>query len=98
MMRRRVPVKLCYSTWSMPKLPVDEIAPALARIGYDSHDLTVIPGWSTELDLMDVNERRRIRTLIHEPHPGLPAIAGHRPLLASVSEVHADNWRRLKGA
>ena len=91
-------MKLCYSTWSMPKLPVDEIVPALARIGYDSLELTVIPGWSTELDSMDANERRRIRALIHEHGLGLPAIAGHRPLLATDPEVHAENWRRLHGA
>ncbi len=91
-------MKLCYSTWSMPKLPVDEIVPALARIGYDSLELTVIPGWSTELDSMDHAERRRIRALIDEHGLGLPAIAGHRPLLATDPEVHAENWRRLKGA
>lgn len=91
-------MKLCYSTWSMPKLPVDEIVPALARIGYDSLELTVIPGWSTELDSMDANERHRIRALIDEHRLGLPAIAGHRPLLATDPEVHAENWRRLKGA
>lgn len=91
-------MKLCYSTWSMPKLPVDEIVPALARIGYDSLELTVIPGWSTELDSMDAAERRRIRALIGERGLELPAIAAHRPLLATDPEVHAENWRRLKGA
>ncbi|HEX8959685.1 MAG TPA: sugar phosphate isomerase/epimerase [Solirubrobacterales bacterium] len=80
----------------MPKLPVDEIVPALARIGYDSLELTVIPGWSTELDSMDANERLRIRALIREHGLGLPAIAGHRPLLATDPAVHAENWRRLR--
>ena len=91
-------MKLCYSTWSMPKLSIDEIVPALARIGFDGVELTVIPGWSTELDSLDAAERRRIRKLLDEHGLELPAIAGHRNMLSLDPAEHAENWRRLKGA
>lgn len=91
-------MRLCYSTWSMQKPGVDEILTNLAEIGYDSVELTVAPGWSTELDTLDPAERKRIRRLLDQYGLALPAIAGHRPLLATDPEQHADNWRRLTGA
>jgi sugar phosphate isomerase/epimerase len=82
----------------MQKPSVDEMIHNLAAIGFDSIELTVIPGWSTELDAMDATERKRIRRLLDDNNLALPAIAGHRPLLAADPEVHAENWRRLTGA
>ena len=91
-------MKLCYSTWSMPKLPVDVIVTNLARIGFDSVELTVRPGWSTELDTLGRAERRRIRRLLDEHHLELPALAAHQPMLSRDPAAHAEHWRRLKGA
>lgn len=90
-------MRLCYATWSMPKLPIDEILANLSRMGYDGVELTVIPGWSTELDSLDAAERRRIRRLLDDYDLELPAIAGHRSLLSRGDE-RAEDWRRLKGA
>jgi sugar phosphate isomerase/epimerase len=91
-------MRLCYSTWSMQKPSIDEILQNLAAIGFDSVELTVIPGWSTELDTLDRAERQRIRRLLNQYNLALPAIAGHRPLLAADPDEHAENWRRLTGA
>lgn len=91
-------MRLCYSTWSMQKPSVDEMVTNLAAIGYDSVELTVIPGWSTELDTLDQAERKRVRKLLDDHRLALPAIAGHRPLLATDPDQHAENWRRLTGA
>src|SRR5205807_1069390 len=91
-------LRLCYSTWSMQKPSVDEILANLSEMGYDSVELTVIPGWSLELDTLDQTERRRIRALLDRYRMPLPAIAGHRPLLATDPAEHAENWRRLTGA
>ena len=82
----------------MQKPSVDEMLANLAEMGYDSVELTVIPGWSTELDTLDQAERKRIRRLLDQHGLALPAIAGHRPLLASDPTQHAENWRRLTGA
>ena len=91
-------MKLCYTTWSMQKPPVDEMLANLAEIGYDGVELTVIPGWSTELDTLDRAERQRIRRLLDLYHLDLPSIAGHCQLLATNPDEHAENWRRLIGA
>ncbi len=91
-------MRLGYSTWSMPMLPVEEALAVIARTGFDSTELTVIPGWSTELDTLDRAARRRIRELLDYHGLRLPAIAGHRSLLATDPAEHAENWRRLTGA
>lgn len=91
-------MRLCYSTWSMQKPSVDEMLKNLADIGFDSVELTVIPGWSVELDTLDRAERKRIRGLLDHYDLALPAIAGHRSLLATDPAEHAENWRRLTGA
>src|SRR5579884_2573199 len=91
-------MRLCYSTWSMQKPSVDEMLANLAEIGFDSVELTVIPGWSVELDTLDRAERQRIRGLLDRYGLALPAIAGHRSLLATDPAEHAENWRRLTGA
>lgn len=91
-------MRLCYSTWSMQKPSVDEMLANLSEIGFGSVELTVIPGWSTELDTLDRAERQRVRRLLDQYGLALPAIAGHRPLLATDPDEHAENWRRLTGA
>ncbi len=91
-------MRLCYSTWSMQKPTADEMIANLAAIGFESIELTVVPGWSLELDTLDQAERKRIRRLLDQHHLALPAIAGHRPLLAQDPTEHAENWRRLTGA
>lgn len=88
-------MKIGYSTWGMPKLAIDTALAHLAALGFDGVELTVIPGFSTELDTLDSGERRRIRQLLNQHGLGLPAVAAHQPLLATEEDVHAENWRRL---
>ena len=91
-------MKLGYSTWGMPKVPVDEALAHLAKLGFDGVELTVIPGYTTELSKLDVVERKRIRQLLEKHNLILSAIAAHSSLLADDPEAHAANMARLKGA
>ena len=91
-------MKLGYSTWGMPKVPVEEALAHLARLGFDGVELTVIPGYTTELTKLDAAERSRIRQLLQKHHLMLPAIAAHSSLLSDDKETHAANMARLKGA
>jgi len=91
-------MKLGYSTWGMPKVPVDEALAHLAGLGFDGVELTVIPGYTTELSKLDAVERSRIRQLLQKHHLILPAIAAHSSLLSNDKETHAANMARLKGA
>jgi len=91
-------MKIGYSTWGMPTVPIDAALEHLARLGFDGVEPTVIPGWSTELDTLDAAERKRIRRLFDQYGLKMPAVAGHRSLLEQDSEKHAENRRRLQGA
>ena len=88
-------MKIGYSTWGMPTLPIDTVLEHLAALGFDGVELTVIPGFSTELDTLDSAERKRIRQLLDRHGLDLPAVAAHQPMLSTEDDVHAENWRRL---
>ncbi len=89
-------MKLGYSTWGMPSVEMDEAVPHLAGLGYDGVEITVIPGYKTELGTLDAGERRRIRSLFTAHGVEMPAIAGHTSLLDQDVRAHATNMKRLK--
>lgn len=91
-------MKIGYSTWGMPQLPIDTTLEHLTSLGFDGVEITVIHGYTTELDTLDAAERRRIRQLLDQHGLDLPAIAGHQSLLARDAAAHAENWRRLTAA
>jgi sugar phosphate isomerase/epimerase len=91
-------MKLGYCTWGMPTVPVDTFVPFLARLGYDGIELTVKPGYTTQLSALDAAERRRIARLLKDHRLELPAIAGHTPMLERDPDTAAHNWSRLTAA
>ena len=91
-------MKLGYSTWGMPKVPVDAAIAHLAGLGFDGVELTVIPGYTTELSRLDGVERKHIQELLEKHHLMLPAIAAHSNLLSDDPTTHKANMARLKGA
>jgi sugar phosphate isomerase/epimerase len=91
-------MKLGYCTWGMPTVPVDTFVPFLARLGYDGIELTVIPGYTTQLSVLDAAERRRIAQLLKEHHLELPAIAGHSPMIERDPDTAERHWASLTAA
>jgi inosose dehydratase len=91
-------MKIGYCTWGMPTVPVDTMIPALARMGYDGIELTVIPGYTTELSALDAAERRRISRMLQDHRLELPAIAAQTSMVDREPDVWAANWQRLAGA
>ena len=91
-------MKLGYSTWGMPTVPIDVALHHLAQLGYQGVEITVIPGWITELSTLDRAERKRIVGLAKQYNLALPAIAAHSSLLENDPEKHAQQMKRLKGA
>ncbi len=89
-------MKLGYSTWGMPTVPVDIALAHLAGLGFDGVELTVIPGYSTELTSLTKSERRRILKLLKKHNLALPAIAGHTDLMADDPKTHTTNLKRLQ--
>jgi len=88
-------VRLGYTTWSMQSVPAEEAIPLLRQIGFDSVELTVVPGWRDELDSLTPARRALIKRLLAEHGLALPALAGHRSLVATDPAEHHENWRRL---
>jgi len=59
-------MRIGYSTWGMRDLPIEEALPAIARIGYQGVELSVAPGWTTELYSLDAAKRAYIRRFLAE--------------------------------
>ena len=91
-------MKLGYCTWGMPTVPVNTFIPFLAQLGYDGIELTVIPGYTTALSLLDAAERKRIAGLLKEYRLALPAIAGHTHMVERDPDTAALHWSRLTAA
>lgn len=91
-------MKLGYSTWGMPTVQFDKAVKHLAALGYDGVELTVIPGYTTELSTLIPAERRWMRRLLQEHLLALPAIAAHSSLVETDPDTHATNMARLRAA
>jgi len=91
-------MKIGYCTWGMPTVPVDTFVPFLARLGYSGIELTVIPGYTTELSVLDAAERRRIARMLKDHHLELPALAGHTPMLERDPDMAERHWAQLTAA
>ena len=87
-----------YTTWGMPRVPIDDALRHLAGLGFDGVEIAVTPGFTTELDTLDAAERRRIRRLLDGHGLELTAVGGHASLLSLEGDAHAESWRRLTGA
>jgi len=91
-------MKIGYCTWGMPNVPADVFIPFLAKTGYDGIELTVIPGYSTELSVLDSAERKRIAKMLSDHHLELPAIAAQTSMIDRDPAIAATNWKRLTDA
>jgi sugar phosphate isomerase/epimerase len=75
---------LGYNTWSMPTVNIDTAVAHLARLGFDSMELTVCPGWPTDAAKLDRAERRRIKALIRDSGLILTGCTGNTPILVDA--------------
>lgn len=91
-------MKIGYCTWGMPTVPADTFIPFLAKLGYTGVELTVIPGYTTELSRLDRAERQRIAQMLKDYNLELPAIAGQTSMIERDPDLAATNWARLTGA
>jgi sugar phosphate isomerase/epimerase len=89
---------LGYATWGMPELPIAVTLDHVAGLGFDGIELTVVPGYSTELSRLDAAERGRIRVLLDRHRLALPSIAVHRDLVVEDPEQWAENLAYLRDA
>ncbi len=87
---------LGYSSWGMPHIPYDQTIEHCARLGYDSLELTVSDGWSTEAAKLDASDRRRIRELFDRNEIELSGLIGNTPVLAGSEREWQRSLRLLE--
>jgi sugar phosphate isomerase/epimerase len=86
---------LGYNSWSMPTLDIDTTVRHLAKLGFDSMELTICPGWPTEAMALDAAERRRIKKLITDHGLRLSGCTGNTPVLVDAIAWPANRARLL---
>ena len=89
-------MRIAYCTWGMMKTPFEEGLPAIAKIGYTGIELSVSPGWPTELYSLDRTRKERIAQLLTDYNIALAAIAGHTSVCEEDPKVHTANMQRLR--
>jgi inosose dehydratase len=82
----------------MPALPIGAAISHVAGLGFEGIELTVVPGYSTELSRLDAVERRHIRGLLDSQRLALPSIAVHRDLVVDDAEQWAANLAYLQAS
>lgn len=75
---------------------MDEAIPRLAAIGYTGLELTVLPGYTTAVELLDQVARKRIRELLRDHGLTLTALAAHSRFLSAAE--YGVSMSRLRAA
>lgn len=91
-------MKLGYSTWGMPTVPMDVAIPYLANLGFQGTELTVLKRWITELSTLDAAKRKEIRELAQRHRFEIDSVYGHNSLLADDPDDVAYALSRCRGA
>ena len=89
-------MKLTYSAWAMPRLPVDQQVEIIRSLGYAGIELVSGPAASLDATVVDPAERKRIRKLVDDAGLELPSIAGHGDPLEPDAEKLAANLARVR--
>ncbi len=89
-------MKLGYSAWGMPTLPVDEQIRIVKDAGFQGIELICIERASTNLDRLDPSERKRIRRLLDASGLAFPALHASVNPIDPDPELAARNVERLR--
>jgi sugar phosphate isomerase/epimerase len=89
-------MRIGYSNWGMPKVPIEEAIPAVARMGYQGLEITVSPQWCTELAVLDKAKSRRIRELMDEHHLTITGVIRNASMVEQDVVLNAANMKELR--
>lgn len=89
-------MKLGYSAWGMPLLPVDEQIRIVKETGFSGIELICIERSTTDVDQLDAAERRRIRKLLDAAGLELPALHASVNPIDPNPEAAKRNVAQLK--
>ena len=91
-------MRIGYSTWGMPHVPVEEALPAIARIGFEGIELSVASGWNTAMELLDVLKRAQIRKLLLDKNLVLTSVIRNASMCEEDPAKNAANMQSLRDA
>jgi inosose dehydratase len=86
-------MKLGFSTWAMPTVPIDTALEHIAALGYSGVEITMHKGWVTDVDALTPAERRRIRGRVTDLGLELPAVTCPGTLVGDEATVAASAAR-----
>jgi inosose dehydratase len=93
--RRRL--RLGFSLYALPAMPVIEALQLCRRIGYDGVELCLQAGWTAEPKMLGAQARRMIREELRTQRLELLALMDNLSLVADDS-LHRENLQRLEAA
>jgi sugar phosphate isomerase/epimerase len=91
-------MRIGYSTWGMRDVPIEEALPAIAKIGYSGIELSVAPGWTTELYSLDAARRAHIRELLTKHELTLTSVIRNVSMVEENFEKNSANMQSLRDA
>ncbi|QMU96441.1 sugar phosphate isomerase/epimerase [Microbacterium esteraromaticum] len=89
-------MKLGYNTWSMPETPFGEAVRMLARIGYDSVEVTVCEGWPTDAETAADADIESWRVAAMEQRLEISSVTANAPLVCDDDTWVASRRRLLR--
>jgi sugar phosphate isomerase/epimerase len=84
-------MKLGYNTWSMPTLAFEEAVSYLARLGYDSVEVTVSEGWRTDVMRLAPDVAPRWKRIAADAGIAMTSLTANVPVL-----VEDEAWRAAR--
>src|ERR1051326_2113714 len=90
--------RLGFKQYGMKKIPVHQAIDHIAKIGYKSLSLTLMPGWDTEPKLLSKPDRVDIRKQIGDLGLMLSTVMESLRLLGAPNSTRERNLERLKEA
>lgn len=90
-------IGLGFSLYGMKTLPLAEALAACGKLGYDSVELALMPGYHTDPAKLSPDDRKRLRDLLSE-HKILVAALMENLLVLADERQHQANLDRLKAA
>ncbi len=89
-------MKLGFSTWAMPDLPIETSIKHIANLGYDGITIAVLPRFSTSLDTLDTARRKHIKKLTKENDLPISSVMSFTSMLEENPSELEKNIKMVK--
>ena len=91
-------MRIGFSTWGMRRVPIDDALLAIADMGFQGVELSVAPGWPTEMESLDAPMRRSIAGLLEDHGLVLTSVIRNASMVDEDAAANAANMQSLRDA